>query len=393
MEAVKQKQIPLLDLRAQHRQIREEVLAEVVRVIDSQKFIMGEDVQKLEADIAAYSGTPYAIGCASGSDALFLALLSVGIGHGDEVLTTPYTFFATAGAIHRAGAVPVFVDIEQATFNMDMNQVADVLAAHPKIKAAIPIHLFGACADLDPLCEMAARRGIAVIEDAAQSIGSEYKGRRAGSIGDVGCFSFFPSKNLGGYGDGGMLTTRDAALREKLAALRVHGSKRKYYHDWVGINSRLDALQAAVLRVKFRYLDAWTGARQHHADLYRKWIAELKIPITLPVAASYQTRHIYNQFAIVCQRRDELQVYLKENGIGTEVYYPLPLHLQVCFRELGLPARRFPGERTAGRAIARATRPSGAGGSGHRAHLPDAPGLLRLIGKCGSLLPRASIAS
>jgi dTDP-4-amino-4,6-dideoxygalactose transaminase len=339
---VNQKQIPLLDLKAQHRRIREEVIAEVIRVIDSQKFIMGEDVQKLEQEIAAYSQTSFAVGCASGSDALFLALLGLDIQPGDEVLTTPYTFFATVGAIHRAGAVPVFVDIQASDFNMDMNRVADVLAAHPKIKAAIPIHLFGGCADLDPLCELAASRGIAVIEDAAQSIGSEYKGRRAGSIGAVGCFSFFPSKNLGGYGDGGMLTTSDPALRERLAALRVHGSKRKYYHDWVGVNSRLDALQAAVLRVKLRYLDSWTEGRQRNAALYRQWITELGIPVQAPVPAVYQTRHIYNQFSIVCPRRDQLQAYLKENGVGTEVYYPLPVHLQVCFQNLGYKAGDFP---------------------------------------------------
>jgi dTDP-4-amino-4,6-dideoxygalactose transaminase len=342
VEATKTRQIPLLDLRAQHRQIRDEVLAEVVRVIDSQKFIMGEDVQKLEQEIAAYSNAQFGIGCASGSDALFLALLGIGTEPGDEVLTTPYTFFATAGAIHRAGAVPVFVDIEPGTFNMDMSRVEAVLAARPKIKAVIPIHLFGGCADLDPLCEMAAKRGIAVIEDAAQSIGSEYKGRRCGSIGTVGCFSFFPSKNLGGYGDGGMLTTNDPALRERIAALRVHGSKRKYYHEWVGVNSRLDALQAAVLRVKFRYLDSWTAGRQRNADLYRKWIAELGVPVTPAVPAPYQTRHIYNQFCIVGTRRDELQAYLKENGVGTEVYYPLPLHLQVCFQELGYKEGDFP---------------------------------------------------
>src|SRR5579883_371360 len=311
MEAVKQKQIPLLDLKAQHRQIRDEVIAEVIRVIDSQKFIMGEDVQKLEQEIAAYSGAKFGIGCASGSDALFLALLGLEIQPGDEVLTTPYTFFATAGAIHRAGAVPVFVDIQASDFNMDMNRVADVLAAHPKIKAIIPIHLFGGCADLDPLCELAAARGIPVIEDAAQSIGSEYKGRRAGSVGNVGCFSFFPSKNLGGYGDGGMLTTNDPALRERLAALRVHGSKRKYYHDWVGVNSRLDALQAAVLRVKLRYLDSWSEGRQRNADIYRKSIAELNIPVSVPVPADYHPRHIYNQFCITCPRRDSLHAYLK----------------------------------------------------------------------------------
>jgi dTDP-4-amino-4,6-dideoxygalactose transaminase len=223
-----------------------------------------------------------------------------------------------------------------------MNRVADVLNAHPKIKAVIPVHLFGACADLDPLCAMAAERGIAVIEDAAQSIGSEYKGRRAGSIGQVGCFSFFPSKNLGGYGDGGMLTTNDPVLRERLAALRVHGSKRKYYHDWVGINSRLDSLQAAVLRVKLRYLDSWSEGRQKNAALYRKYIGELNVPVVPAAPAPYQTRHIYNQFCIVGKRRDELQAYLKENGVGTEVYYPLPLHLQVCFANLGYKAGDFP---------------------------------------------------
>jgi dTDP-4-amino-4,6-dideoxygalactose transaminase len=343
METVtQQQQIPLLDLRAQHRQIREEVLAEVVRVIDSQKFILGEDVQLLEAEIAAYSGAKFGVGCASGSDALFLALLGAGIQPGDEVLTTPYTFFATAGAIHRAGAVPVFVDVEAATFNMDVNQAGGVLAAHPKIKAIIPIHLFGACVDLDPLCALAQARGIFLIEDAAQSIGAEYKGRRAGSIGDVGCFSFFPSKNLGGYGEGGMLTTNDPGLRERLAALRVHGSQRKYYHDWVGVNSRLDTLQAAVLRVKFRHLDSWTQGRQRNAALYRQMLGELNVPVTPPSAAPYQTRHIYNQFSILCPRRDELQAYLKENGIGTEVYYPLPLHLQVCFAGLGYQAGDFP---------------------------------------------------
>ena len=342
MEALKQRQIPLLDLKLQHRQIREEVLAEVTRVIDSQKFIMGEDVQKLEQEIAAYSQAKFAVGCASGSDALFLALLAAGIGAGDEVLTTPYTFFATAGAIHRSGAVPVFVDIEPATFNMDMGRVAEVLAAHPKIKAVIPIHLFGGCADMDPLCAMARERGIVVIEDAAQSIGSEYKGRRAGTIGDMGCFSFFPSKNLGGYGDGGMVTTNDPGLRERLAALRVHGSKRKYYHDWVGVNSRLDALQAAVLRVKFRYLDSWSEGRQKNAELYRRLLAEAGTPVMPPVPTDYQTRHVYNQFCIVAPRRDELQAYLKENGVGSEVYYPLPLHLQVCFADLGYKQGDFP---------------------------------------------------
>ena len=341
-----------MDLQAQHARIREEVLAAVIRVIDSQKFILGEEVEKLEQEIAAYSGTRFAVGCGSGTDALYLALLGLGIQSGDEVLTTPYSFFATAGEIHRAGAVPVFVDVEPSTFNMDMGRVADVLAAHPKIRAVIPVHLFGGCSDMDPLCALARERGIAVIEDAAQSIGSEYRGRRAGSIGAVGCFSFYPSKNLGGYGEGGMLTTNDPALAERLAALRVHGSRRRaYYHEWVGINSRLDALQAAVLRVKFRHLDGWTRGRQENAALYRKLLAGA--PVVTPQEMSYQTRHIYNQFAILSPQRDRLQSYLKENGVGTQVYYPLPLHLQECFAHLGYRPGDFPvSERLANKSLA-----------------------------------------
>jgi dTDP-4-amino-4,6-dideoxygalactose transaminase len=249
------KTVPLLDLTLQHREIRDEVLAEITRAIDSQQFILGNDVRQLEQAIATYCGAGYAIGCASGSDALFLALLALDLQPGDEVVTTPYTFFATAGAICRAGAT-VFVDVEPETFNMDMRQLAPVLDAHPKVRDIIPIHLFDGCADMDPLCDAASARGIPVIEDAAQSIGPEYKGRHADSIGRMACFSFFPTKNLGGYGDGGMLTTHDAALAERLTALRVHGTRRKYYHDYIGINSRLDALQAAVLRVKFKYLDS-----------------------------------------------------------------------------------------------------------------------------------------
>jgi dTDP-4-amino-4,6-dideoxygalactose transaminase len=337
-----ERQIPLLDLRAQHQQIREEVLKEIVRVVDSQKFILGEDVQKLETELASYSGAKHAVGCASGSDALFLALMALDVRPGDEVLTTPYTFFATGGAVSRMGAVPVFVDVEESTFNLDASRIADVVASRPKIRAIIPVHLFGGCADLDPICDMARERGIAVIEDAAQSVGSEYKGRRAGSIGQVGAFSFFPSKNLGGYGDGGMLTTNDKSLAERLAALRVHGRTGKYFHQWIGVNSRLDALQAAVLRVKLRYLDGWTAGRQTNADRYRAGLGKLSVPVTPPLPASYQTRHVYNQFVIRCADRDALQSYLKERGIGSEVYYPLPLHLQPCFSGLGYKKGDFP---------------------------------------------------
>jgi dTDP-4-amino-4,6-dideoxygalactose transaminase len=337
---VSEKSVPLLDLRAQHRQIRDEVLTEITRLIDSQKFILGEEVQKFEAEIAAYCSTKHAIGCASGSDALFLALMALEIRPGDEVLTTPYTFFATAGAISRIGAIPVFADVEEDTFNLDVEQVAEVLADHPKIRAMIPVHLFGGCADMDPLCALAAERGIAVIEDAAQSIGSEYKGRPAGSMGHMGAFSFFPSKNLGGYGDGGMISTDDPALAERLTALRVHGRTGKYFHQWIGINSRLDALQAAALRVKFRYLDSWTEGRQKNADRYRTGLAG--VPVIPADPADYQTRHVYNQFVIRGPQRDALQAHLKAMGIGSEVYYPLPLHLQPCYEDLGYKKGEFP---------------------------------------------------
>jgi dTDP-4-amino-4,6-dideoxygalactose transaminase len=338
--SVPEKNVPLLDLRAQHRQIRDEVLAEITRVVDSQKFILGEDVKKLEAELAEYCGAKYAIGCASGSDALFLALMALDIKPGDEVLTTPYTFFATAGAISRIGAIPVFADVDEDTFNLDIEQVARVLAKHPKVRAMIPVHLFGGCSDMDPLCAMAAERGIAVIEDAAQSIGSEYKGRRAGSIGQMGAFSFFPSKNLGGYGDGGLISTNDAALAERLTALRVHGRTGKYFHQWIGVNSRLDSLQAAVLRVKFRYLDSWTAGRQANADRYRAALAD--VPVTPANPTEYQTRHVYNQFVICGAKRDALQAHLKAMGIGSEVYYPLPLHLQPCYEDLGYKQGDFP---------------------------------------------------
>jgi dTDP-4-amino-4,6-dideoxygalactose transaminase len=339
---VSAKQVPLLNLQAQHKQIREEVLAEIVRVVDSQKFILGDDVKKLEAEIAAYCGTKYAIGCASGSDALILALMALGVKAGDEVLTTPYTFFATAGAISRVGAIPVFVDVEEATFNIDPKLMEKALSAHPKIRAMIPVHLFGGSADMDPIMAMGKERGIPVVEDAAQSIGSEYKGRRAGNMGEIGCFSFFPSKNLGGYGDGGIVTTNDSELAERLSALRVHGGKKKYYHEWIGMNSRLDALQAAILRVKLRYLDGWSEGRDRNAARYRAELAQRNVPVVPLTPAPYQTRHIYNQFVIRTQRRDELQSYLKGQGIGTEVYYPIPLHLQPCYAFLGHKEGDFP---------------------------------------------------
>jgi dTDP-4-amino-4,6-dideoxygalactose transaminase len=347
------KQVPLLNLRAQHKAIRDEVLAAITRVVDSQKFILGEDVQKLEEEIAAYCGASYAVGCASGSDALFLALLALEIGPGDEVLTTPYTFFATAGAISRIGAVPVFVDVEPQTFNLDVSLLATALDLHPKVRALMPVHLFGGCADMDPICELARQRGIPVIEDAAQSIGSEYQGRRAGSIGQLGGFSFFPSKNLGGYGDGGMVTTGDLHLAERLKALRVHGRTGKYFHQWIGVNSRLDTIQAAVLRVKLRYLDEWSAGRRRNAERYRTQLARTPLPVAPSAPATYQTRHIYNQFVIRCSDRDRLQAYLKEQGVGSEIYYPLPLHLQPCYSDLGHRKGDFPvSEQLAGESLA-----------------------------------------
>lgn len=336
------RKVPLLDMRALHRPVRDEILAEITRVVDSNAFIMGEDVKLLEKAVASYSQVPYAIGCASGSDALLLALMAAGVGRGDSVLTTPFTFFATAGSIVRAGATPVFVDIDPATYNLDPRKLAETIRAVPAAKAIIPVHLYGACADMDPIMEIARQRGCAVIEDGAQAIGAEYNGRAAQSIGDIGCISFFPSKNLGGFGDGGMVLTNDEATAKKLAALRVHGAPRKYFHDWVGVNSRLDSLQAAVLRVKLKYLDAETTGRQKHADRYRRTLGAAPLPITLPQAAPYQTRHVYNQFVIRAPRRDELKAYLQENGVGSEIYYPLSLHQQVCFQDLGYRAGDFP---------------------------------------------------
>ena len=336
------KKVALLDMKALHKPVRDEILAEVTRVIDSNAFIMGEDVKLLEKAIAEYSGVPYAIGCASGSDALLLALMAAGVGHGDAVLTTPFTFFATAGSIVRAGATPVFVDIDPATYNIDPVQLRETLHRTPRAKAVMPVHLYGGCADMDPILEAGRARGCAVIEDGAQAIGAEYLGRPAQSIGDIGCISFFPSKNLGGFGDGGMVMTKDEATAKKLAALRVHGAAKKYFHDWVGVNSRLDSLQAAVLRVKLKYLDAETTGRQKHADRYREILGAARLPIVLPQPASYQTRHVYNQFIIRAPRRDELKAWLQENGVGSEIYYPLSLHQQVCFQDLGYRAGDFP---------------------------------------------------
>ena len=330
--------IPLLDLRRQFEPIRNEIMREVERVIESQRFILGEDVERFERNFAAYCGTAHAVGCASGTDALELALLAFDIGPGDEVLTVPYSFFATAGAIMSVGAKPVFVDVEPDTFNLDVTKLKAAIEVHPKIKAILPVHLYGGCADMDAI--FAAAGSIPVIEDAAQSHGAEYKGRRAGSLGNIGCFSFFPTKNLGAFGDGGMLTTSDEGIANKLRSLRIHGTIARYVHQWAGKNSRLDALQAAVLDVKLRYLDAWSDGRQRNAALYRECLTGTGA--ILPQPAPYQTRHIYNQFVIRVRERDQLRAWLTEQGVGTEIYYPRPLHLQPALEHFGFKEGDFP---------------------------------------------------
>ncbi len=333
--------VPLLDLKAQYATIRGEVQAAMERVVESQYFILGPEVEALEKEVAAYSSCAFGVGMSSGTDALLAALMAIAIKPGDEVITAPYTFFATAGSIVRLGARPVFVEIDPATYNLDVSQIE--AAVTPRTRAIMPVHLFGQMAEMDGVMDAAERHNLVVIEDAAQAIGSEYKGRRAGSIGHMGCFSFFPSKNLGGFGDGGLVTTNDPALAEMLALLRGHGAKPKYYHKYVGGNFRLDALQAAVLRVKLKYLDKWSAARQRNAATYRRLFQEAGLDgvIGLPVELPHM-RHIYNQFVIRCPQRDDLMAFLKERKIGVEVYYPVPLHLQECFTDLGYQRGDFP---------------------------------------------------
>jgi dTDP-4-amino-4,6-dideoxygalactose transaminase len=334
-------EVPLLDLKAQHAAIREEILPALMRVVESQHFILGPEVEALERDCAAYCGAEHALGVSSGTDAILLALMGLEIGPGDEVVTSPYTFFATAGCVHRLGARPVFVDIDPLSFNLDPSALEAAIT--PRTKAILPVHLYGRCADMEAILAIARRRGVKVIEDAAQAIGAEHRGRRAGSMGDVGCFSFFPSKNLGGYGDGGLVTTRDAALADRLRLLRVHGSKPKYYHRFVGGNFRLDAIQAAVLRVKLRHLDDWTAGRQRNAADYARRFAEAGLagnPVRLPDLG--RDRHVVNQFIVRVDARDRLLEHLQRQKVGCEIYYPLPLHLQDCFAYLGYREGAFP---------------------------------------------------
>ena len=333
--------VPLLDLKAQYKTIKSEVMAAIEAVCDEQGFILGPRVVDFEQALGKYVGAGHAVGCASGTDAILLSLMAVGVGQGDEVITVPFTFFATAGSISRLGAKPVFVDIKPDTFNMDPGQIEKKITA--RTKAIMPVHLFGQCADMKAINEIARRKRVRVIEDAAQAIGAAQDGTRAGVLGDAGCLSFFPSKNLGGFGDGGAVTTNDQGLSEAVAMLRVHGSKVKYVHELVGFNSRLDALQAAILRVKLNHLDLWAEGRQRNAGRYERLFrdAGLLERVTLPKTDKGNV-HVYNQFTVRVKKRDELRAYLKDKGVGTEVYYPIPLHLQGCYRELGHQKGSFP---------------------------------------------------
>lgn len=330
-----------LDLKAQYATIKDELRQAIDSVFESQHFILGQEVQLLEDELARYIGVPAAVGCASGSDALYLALLALQTGPGDEVITTPFTFVATAGAIARTGANPVFVDILEDSFNIDPAAIA--CAVTPRTKAIIPVHLFGLAADLNSILSVAREHQLAVVEDSAQSIGATYEGRQTGSFGLFGCFSFFPSKNLGCAGDGGLISTTDPQLADRLKLLRAHGSRKKYQYEIIGTNSRLDALQAAILRVKLRHLDSWAKARQRHAASYRILFADYGLNDIL-VAPSCPTNstHVYNQFVIRAPKREALRAHLQQNGIPTDVYYPSPLHLQPAFAYLGYAKGSFP---------------------------------------------------
>jgi dTDP-4-amino-4,6-dideoxygalactose transaminase len=333
-------QMPMIDLAGEYREIKSEIDSAVQRVLDSGHFILGDEVDALEQEIAAYLGVRHAIGVASGSDALLLALMALDVGPGDKVITTPFSFFATASCIVRLGAVPVFCDIDHRTFDLDPESVRKYLQASytSAVKAIIPVHLYGQCCDMDPLFGLAATYGIKIVEDCAQSFGSTYKGRQSGGMGDIGCFSFFPTKNLGAYGDGGMVTTNDDGLAEHVRMLRVHGARHKYHHEELGINSRLDAMQAAILRVKLAHVDEWTERRRVLAAVYDRELSAiqwLQVPYVMP-----ECRHTYHQYTIRVprERRAMIQETLARSSIPTQVYYPEPLHQQPCFastQELG----------------------------------------------------------
>ncbi len=350
-------QVSLLDLNAQFSSIKEEVTQAIHSVLDTQHFIMGGAVKEFEKEVRNYIGSNHAYGCASGSDALLLALMAIDVKPGDYVITSPFTFFATAGAISRLGAIPIFIDIEMDSYNLDPVKVREFLEGKDalskrlsikseQVKAIIPVHLYGQMADMTPIMEIAKEFNLFVIEDAAQSIGSKYENQQAGTIGDFGCFSFFPSKNLGAYGDAGLITVKNEELAEKVDILRLHGARPKYHHKYVGINSRLDSIQAAVLSVKLKYLEEWSTKRRAIALSYNKLFEErglsstsgntkLILPVETTGALQNNGRHIYHQYTLRSTQRDEIQQYLADNGIGTAVYYPVPLHVQECFADLG----------------------------------------------------------
>ncbi len=348
--------VPLLDLKAQYLAVKADVDAAVAEVMESQHFILGPKVEQCEKAIAQYCRCSYAVGVSSGSDALLACLMAEGIGPGDEVITTPYTFFATSGAIVRVGATPVFVDIDPVTYNLNSSEIPSKVSE--RTRAIVPVHLYGQMADMDAVMKVAEKNGLIVIEDAAQAIGAEHNGWRAGTVGHYGCFSFFPSKNLGAAGDAGMIVTNDPQRAEKLMCLRVHGSKPKYHHKFIGGNFRLDAIQAAIVLAKLRYLDDWTAARQRNAKRYEQLFLELGLEIadtSAPASGRFvkgsphnflpkvvTDRHIFNQYVIRVSPRDRLKAALQQNGVGTGVYYPMPLHLQECFAYLGYEVGAFP---------------------------------------------------
>jgi len=341
-------QVPMLDLQAQYRPLREDILAVVTRVCDSQRFIMGPEVDQLERELAQMLEVPHAIGVSSGTDALLLAMMALGIGHGDEVVTSTYSFFATGGCISRLGATPVFVDIDPVTFNIDPSALEAAIT--PRTKAIIPVHLYGQSADLDAILAIANRAGVAVIEDAAQAIGARYKGRTVGGSGLIGCFSFFPSKNLGAFGDGGLVTTNSDELAAVLRRLRVHGADQQYYHRVIGGNFRIDALQAAILRVKLPHLAGWTEGRRRNAARYDEWFREgaLNSRVTTPVALA-DRYHIFNQYVIRVANRDAVKAHLESRGVGCAIYYPVPFHQLECFAHLGYRVGQFPHAEAAAR--------------------------------------------
>jgi dTDP-4-amino-4,6-dideoxygalactose transaminase len=340
--------VPLLDLKKQYKAIKEEIFEAAEEIFESQYFILGPKVESLEKEIAEYCCSKHAVGVSSGTDALLISLMTAGIGPGDGVITTTYTFFATAGAIARVGARPIFVDIDPDTYNISPDGIERAITAmtgteQERLKGIIPVHLYGQCADMDPILKLAIKYNLVVIEDAAQAIGAEYRGKRAGSMGDFGCFSFFPSKNLGAFGDGGMVTTNSDEFFNKLRILRAHGSHPKYYHKIIGGNFRLEAFQAAVVSIKLKHLDQWTNARQENANKYRTLFQGTIFDEVIKLPVEKEDRHIYNQFVIsVKEKRDDLRRFLADAGIGTEVYYPVPMNLQECFSDLNYQKGDFP---------------------------------------------------